>query len=291
MKIPITIITGYLGAGKTTLLRNILDNAREKIAVIMNEFGEINIDGKILKGKDVNMVELQGGCVCCSLTGEFEAAVKEIIEKAKPDAIVMETTGVAEPDAVIIDIQDNLPELRLDAVITIADADAIIKFPTIGHTGKMQIEMADIILLNKADLVKKEQLKEVEDKLKKINNKAILLKTIKGNIRNDYLFGINAKKLVEKRSLHNVKESYFYFKTEKIIDMEKFENFAKNLPKSVYRAKGFIKSNKGDFLFNYVAGRRDFEVFKTDNTELVFIGESADKDKKRILDMLAEVEM
>src|SRR3989304_9553565 len=105
MRTPITLITGYLGAGKTTLLRNILDNADRKIAVLMNEFGKIAIDSQVIKGKNIDMVELRGGCVCCSLTGEFEAAIKEIIEKTKPDAIVVETTGVAEPDAVVIDIQ------------------------------------------------------------------------------------------------------------------------------------------------------------------------------------------
>ena len=164
MKTPITIVTGYLGSGKTTLLRNILKTSGQKLAVIMNEFGEINIDGKIIKGKNIDMVELQGGCVCCSLSGEFEHAVREIIEKAKPDAIIVETTGVAEPDAVVVDIQDNLPELRLDAVITVADADALVKFPAIGHTGRMQIEMADIILLNKTDLVNEKQSHEAENK-------------------------------------------------------------------------------------------------------------------------------
>src|SRR3989338_7690024 len=137
MKTPITIITGYLGSGKTTLLLHILNETKDKLAILMNEFGEIGIDGKIIKGKNINMTELQGGCVCCSLTGEFEAAIKEIIKKVKPDAIGVETTGVAEPDAVVVDIQDNLPELRLDGVITVVDSDAIIKFPTIGHTGKM----------------------------------------------------------------------------------------------------------------------------------------------------------
>ncbi len=283
MKTPITIITGYLGSGKTTLLRNILKSTDRKLAIIMNEFGEINIDGKIIRGKNVNMVELQGGCVCCSLTGEFEQAVKEIIEKTNPDAIVVETTGVAEPDAVVVDIQDNLPELRLDAVITVADADAIIKFPTIGHTGKMQLEIADIILLNKIDLVNEGQLKEVEAKLKLINKTAVIFKAKKSEIGNEYLFGINAKKNIKKHKVHEAKESYFYFETKKIIDREKFEDFIKNMPKNIYRAKGFIKSSEGDLLFNYVAGRFDFEAFKTDSTELVFIGENADKAKDKII--------
>ncbi len=283
MKTPITIITGYLGTGKTTLLRNILKSADQKLAVIMNEFGEINIDGKIIKGKNINMTELQGGCVCCSLTGEFEAAIKEIIGKVKPDAIVVETTGVAEPDAVVVDIQDNLPELRLDGVITVVDADAIIKFPAIGYTGKMQIEMADIILLNKTDLVDKKQLKEVKNKIKTINNNSIILETENCNAYNEVLFGINTKKTAKKHKAHEIKEQYFKFETRNFIDKEKFDDFVKNMPKNVYRAKGFVKTNDGDLLFNYVAGRRDFEKFKAEKTELVFIGESINKMKNDII--------
>ena len=291
MKTPITIITGYLGAGKTTLLRNILKSADQKLAVIMNEFGEVNIDGKTIKGKNVNMTELLGGCVCCSLTGEFEAAIKEIIWKVKPDAIVVETTGVAEPDAVVVDIQDNLPELRMDGVITIVDSDAIIKFPNIGHTGKMQIEMADIILLNKTDLVDKKQLKEVENKIKTINNNSIILETKNCNADNEVLFGINTKKTAKKHKAHEIKEQYFKFETRKLIDKEKFEDFVKNMPKNVYRAKGFVKTNDGDLLFNYVAGRHELEEFKAGRTELVFIGQYVNKSKDKIILELEKAQM
>ena len=291
MKIPITIITGYLGAGKTTLLRNILNNADQKLAVIMNEFGEINIDGKTIKGKNVNMTELLGGCVCCSLTGEFEAAIKEIIEKVKPDAIVVETTGVAEPDAVVVDIQDNLPELRLDGIITVVDSDAITKFPAIGHTGKMQIEIADIILLNKTDLVDKKQLKEAENKIKTINEAAAIIKTEKCNVDNEILFGINTKKTAKRHKAHEIKEQYFKFETKRLINKEKFEELVKKMPKNVYRAKGFVKTNDCDLLFNYVAGRHELEGFKADKTELVFIGKNIDKIKNYIIDELKNIEL
>ena len=93
---PITLITGPLGSGKTTLLRQILARQTGKIAIVMNEFGEIAIDTKVIEGKNVRIAELGGGCVCCSLLGEFESAVKEIIEKIEPERIVVETTGLAE---------------------------------------------------------------------------------------------------------------------------------------------------------------------------------------------------
>jgi G3E family GTPase len=120
---PLTVLTGPLGSGKTTLLRHILTAVPRKIAILMNEFGEIAIDAKILQGKNVEMADLGGGCVCCSLLGEFEAAVDEIIATVNPDHLVVETTGVAEPDALVFDIQESLPQVRLDGVITVMDAD------------------------------------------------------------------------------------------------------------------------------------------------------------------------
>src|SRR5687768_16537479 len=116
---PLTVITGPLGSGKTTLLRHIIASARQRLAILMNEFGEIAIDSKIVAGNAIRLAELGGGCVCCSLLGEFEAAVREIIDTVGPDLIVVETTGVAEPDAVILDVQENLTSVRLDGVITV----------------------------------------------------------------------------------------------------------------------------------------------------------------------------
>src|SRR5437867_7581458 len=99
---PITLVTGPLGSGKTTLLRHILRTRPAKIAIVMNEFGEMAIDTKVMEGKNVRIAELGGGGVCCSLVGEFEAAVNEIIEKISPEMIVVETTGLAEPEALVL---------------------------------------------------------------------------------------------------------------------------------------------------------------------------------------------
>src|SRR5213595_1908895 len=150
---PITLITGPLGSGKTTLLRHILAARPAKIAIVMNEFGEIAIDTKIIQGKNVQIADLGGGCVCCSLLGEFEAAVTEIIKKIAPERIIVETTGLAEPEALVFDIQEALPQCRLDGVVSVIDADMLIRFTELGYTTRLQIEGADILLLNKVDLV------------------------------------------------------------------------------------------------------------------------------------------
>src|SRR5438552_18420753 len=114
LRTPITLITGPLGSGKTTLLRHILATRPAKIALGMNEFGEIAIESKVVEGKNVRIAELGGGCVCCSLLGEFAAAVNEIIHRVEPDIIVVETTGIAEPEALVFNIQEALPQCRLD---------------------------------------------------------------------------------------------------------------------------------------------------------------------------------
>src|SRR5207245_6206389 len=131
---PITLVTGPLGSGKTTLLRHILATHPAKIAVVMNEFGEIAIDTKIIEGKNIRIAELGGGCVCCSLLGEFEAAITEIIEKVAPDMIIVETTGLAEPEALVFNIQEALPQCRLDGVISVIHVGMLARLSDLGYS-------------------------------------------------------------------------------------------------------------------------------------------------------------
>src|SRR6516164_402653 len=187
---PITLITGPLGSGKTTLLRHILAVQPGKIAIVMNEFGEIAIDTKVIEGKNVRIAELGGGCVCCSLLGEFETAVNEIIEKISPERIVVETTGLAEPEALVFNIQEALPQCRLDGVVSVIDADMLIRFPELGHTTRLQIEGADILLLNKIDLIQSSPIESLEMKLRKINSIAAIVRTERCMTVSELFFGI-----------------------------------------------------------------------------------------------------
>src|SRR6058998_2886188 len=190
LRTPITLITGPLGSGKTTLLRYILATRSAKIAIVMNEFGEIAIDSKVVEGKSVRTTELGGGCVCCSLIGEFESAVNEIIQRVEPDIIVVETTGLAEPEALVFNIQEALPQCRLDGVVSVIDADMLVRFPELGHTTRLQIEGADILLLNKIDLVDAKQIEPLETKLRGINRTATIVRTERCRIDRELLFGI-----------------------------------------------------------------------------------------------------
>ena len=289
---PITLITGPLGSGKTTLLRHILDTVPGKLAILMNEFGEIAIDSKIIEGKNILIAELEGGCVCCSLIGEFEAAVNEVIEKVDPERIVVETTGVAEPDALIFDIQESLPQVRLDGVVTVADADAMVKFPQLGHTTRMQIEDADTILLNKVDLVTPEELTRIRETLQKLNDLAPVLISRRCQVDPGLLFGIAREREVPPpEHVHQTEFESTSYVTEGLFDRSHFEDFAENMNKRVYRAKGFVRFPEGTCLFNFVAGRWELEPFQEEKTALVFIGEHLKSQESAILDVLKKCEL
>jgi G3E family GTPase len=288
---PLTVLTGPLGSGKTTLLRHILTVVPRKIAILMNEFGEIAIDTKILQGKNVEMADLGGGCVCCSLLGEFEAAVDEIIATVNPDYLVVETTGVAEPDALVFDIQESLPQVRLDGVITVIDADGLVKYPQVGHTSRIQIESADILLLNKVDLVSERELATITDKLQSFNEIASIILTVRCQIDPDLLFGVGRERLQPSPHHHHQPEfESFSYTSQAVYDRTCFTEFADSLSSDIYRAKGFVQFPEGTHLFNFVAGRWDLELFEPSSTELVFIGKDVTQQKPEICDRLQSCE-
>ena len=319
---PITLITGPLGSGKTTLLRHILAVQPGKIAIVMNEFGEIAIDTKVIEGKNVRIAELGGGCVCCSLLGEFEAAVNEIIEKIVPERIVVETTGLAEPEALVFNIQEALPQCRLDGVVSVMDADMLIRFPELGHTTRLQIEGADILLLNKIDLIEPGQIEALEKKLREINPTAAIVRTERCKIDPELLFGIGrspreirsrvmmpsamsdisrgGKKIASAEPgspipatthKHQSEFESFAFTSGKVFSRDCFEGFANGLPASIVRAKGFIHFADGAHLFNFVAGRWELEPFESEGTELVFIGKDIAAKRETIISALRKCEV
>jgi G3E family GTPase len=181
-KIPVTVLTGYLGAGKTTLLNRILsENHGKKYAVIVNEFGEIGIDNDLIIGADEEVFEMNNGCVCCTVRGDLVRILDGLMKrKGKFDAIIVETTGLADPAPVaqtfFVD-EDVQAHARLDAVVTVADAKWLSDRLKDAPEAKNQIAFADVIVLNKTDLVSKAELNEVEARIRAINPYAKLHRT------------------------------------------------------------------------------------------------------------------
>lgn len=181
-KIPVTVLTGYLGAGKTTLLNRILSEPHgRKYAVIVNEFGEIGIDNELVVGADEEVFEMNNGCICCTVRGDLIRIIETLMKrKGRFDAIIVETTGLADPAPVaqtfFVD-QDVGAKARLDAVVTVADAKWLSARLKDAPEAKNQIAFADVILLNKTDLVSSAELQAVEARIRGINPYATLHKT------------------------------------------------------------------------------------------------------------------
>src|SRR6187401_1464279 len=196
-KTPVTVLTGYLGAGKTTLLNRILsENHGKKYAVIVNEFGEIGIDNDLIVGADEEVFEMNNGCICCTVRGDLIRIIDGLMRrKGKFDAIIVETTGLADPAPVAqtFFVDENVgSRTKLDAVVTVADAKWLTDRLKDAPEAKNQIAFADVILVNKIDLVTPAELREVEARIRAINPYAKLHKTERSQIALSEILGRNA---------------------------------------------------------------------------------------------------
>ncbi|MBK4730358.1 GTP-binding protein [Oxynema sp. CENA135] len=183
---PITIITGFLGSGKTTLLNHILSNNKNlKIAVLVNEFGDINIDSQLLVSIDENMLELSNGCICCTINDGLVDAVYRILERSdRIDYMVIETTGVADPLPIILTfLGTELRDFtRLDAIVTMVDAESFTPDCFDSEAALKQIAYADITILNKTDLATPEKVESLEAYIRTIKEGARILHSQHGNV-------------------------------------------------------------------------------------------------------------
>lgn len=195
--IPVTVLTGFLGAGKTTLLNRLLSEKHGKrYAVVINEFGESGVDNDLVVGADEEVFEMNNGCICCTVRGDLIRIINGLMKRRdRFDGIIVETTGLANPAPVaqtfFVD-EDVKSRTRLDAIVTVTDAKNLRARLADSHEARDQIAFADVIVLNKMDLVTDDERMEVERDIRSINRFAALHHATRGNVPIDRLLGLSA---------------------------------------------------------------------------------------------------
>lgn len=264
--IPFTVVGGYLGAGKTTLLNHLLrHNAGRSIALLLNDFGSINIDADLIESAVGGQVNLVNGCICCSLSDGFEQALEDLRNvEPRPEAIVVEASGVA--DVGRLAQYGRRPGMNLEGIIVVADAESVrakVVDKYVGPTVSRQLECADLIVLNKVDLVSREECGELMTWLSGIGDARIVHAT-RSRVPLEVLLGQHVPAEGRRPDWrdgsvpHDHFEQYvsWSFTTDKVFTSSAARLFAESLPAAVIRAKGFIRVEGGALLVLSVVGNR-----------------------------------
>ncbi len=266
MRIPVDVVTGFLGSGKTTLLRHVLAQGLcgQRVAVLVNDVADFDIDGRVIAAGRLaaveTVIELDNGCICCSLDARFELAVQDVVDNLRPDLVLIEASGVADPRLLLDKIEGTM--LALDAVITVVDCEGVAAALEWSEAARGQVEEADFVVLNKTDLVLPAEVDRVASLLGGRNPRALQVRTCHGSVAEDLMFGTSVRRFRQRAGevpAHLVADGIesFTCETTGSLRRDSFAEFLATLPEVVYRAKGIVRlvGEHAPSLFNYVRGR------------------------------------
>ena len=280
MGIPLTLISGYLGTGKTTLINNLLRTTKKKIALLVNDFGDVNIDESLIEARTDSVLSIAGGCVCCSYGNELIETLESMnSNELLPDHIVLEASGIALPSKIIQTIS-LMDFLSFHGTVLLTDASRLrsqLNDLYISDTISLQIEQHDLLVLNKTDLLKEGELSKCIDTLSKRFEIRKFLKTVNAHIEEkDMLldFAPSEKDKSDKMNLEKKQAHEFISSTIKptgTINAEELSTLLQDPVYNIERAKGFFK-NKKDEVCTIQYDGLTLEIEKTENEkELVFV--------------------
>jgi G3E family GTPase len=304
-KSEVIIISGFLGAGKTTLLKKILtwESDLSDTVVIVNEFGDVGIDGSLLKNVGSDVVELTGGCICCTMKVDLNQTLKKIRRKFNPRKIFIESTGVADPFMITgaFDDEELRDQMKVSNVITVLDIELWEGRDYFGPIFFNQLKLADLILLNKIDIVDENQISQFLNEIHEMLPHAQVVPTIHCNVDPEIVLKDHAKvpqlanydELVHHHHDHGSQGENqddigmgsfpymsFSFQSNDAIDESCFKLFTENMPWELFRMKGPVRFRDRTVLVNYVGGKNEWSAWDSlEETCLVFVGWKVDKEE------------
>jgi G3E family GTPase len=286
----VLLISGFLGAGKTTLIRHLLESSDRdmgRLALIVNEFGQIGIDGTLLRGRDMDMVELTNGCICCTIKSDFSRALQEIHQRVRPNTLLVEATGVAQPGDILDALFDDSVRqwIRLVCLVTVVDVEMFKARELLGPFYDNQIRCADVVVLNKIDLLDGNEVREVDSMLEEMNPAGIRIPATYCAVDSVVLFGARSSTGEADLPVHHGHDHHtaadfqtFSFRDSRPIDRDRLKGFLETLPPNLFRLKGWIRFPDASVLLDFAAGRYRMTPSEgRERTALDFVGRNCNE--------------